>query len=155
MGNDSVNLSVSPSIVREIVQSKIAAEVMTALEGKESLVKELVHQVLNLKTQYDGKVGRYESDNTYKFIDAIVAQAIRVKTEELVRQLVQEKSAIIEEAIKQELERAPGSIAKILIKRLCEEQSFSVQCDIRSPYDDSQIQAIQRRLKQLEDNKKV
>lgn len=126
-----VNLQVSHEIVGEIVKAQIGAEVVKALNGADGFVREMVSQVLSLKTNAQGVVSTYSHDNKYSFIESTIGNAVRAEAIKIVQAWVKDNAHKISKEIEKQLAANTKNIAKSFVSLITGNAQQVFRADVK------------------------
>lgn len=98
-----LNLDVDDNYLSQCVEQTVIAGISESLNGKNEIVSQLVHDVLSLKVDKNGRVNAYKSENQYTLLEYHVRNAITETTKEEIAKIVEESKPKIAEAIRDEL----------------------------------------------------
>ena len=121
---DVLNVEISKNLVEPIVQAKIQAAVVSALESPQLLIEELVRKCLNMKVDRDGKVQDYASHNKHSWIDILCRQSIQKAVEEAMKEWVAENQKLLKDQVKRQISTSPAKFAKMF----CDGLADSLNC---------------------------
>lgn len=100
-----LNLDVDDNYLSQCVEQTVIAGISESLNGKNEIVSQLVHDVLNIKVDRNGRVSGYERDNQYTLLEYHVRHAITETTKEEIAKVIEESKPRIAEAIRDELSK--------------------------------------------------
>ena len=103
--NGLVSMNVDANVVQKIVENKISAEVTKSLGGIDAIVERMVSIALNQKCNSDGRIGDYNSDNKYTFMEAMTGKLVKECAEKALREWLEENREKVIAAIKKELSK--------------------------------------------------
>jgi hypothetical protein len=128
-----MKFEVDENLVAPIIRDQIAAAVVTQLGNTDELIRRMVHLALTVKTQSDGTISKYSSDNRYDFVEAISAKAIREAAQSAVQKIVEDQKPAIQAAIEAELKRAPKKTAAAIIDGFVEgaKHPYKLTCNFQ------------------------
>lgn len=131
---DVVSLQVSPSVVKEIVQTQVATEVVKALEGKEGLIERMVTEALSFRVNSEGKISSYNSDNKYSWVDVMVGAAVREVAKQSVMDFIAKSKDKIESAVQAELKKQTKGIVAAFMNCILEsaKNSYNIKVDVKA-----------------------
>lgn len=104
-----VQLTISKEIVAPIVEAKIKEAILAALGGKESIIENVVNQIITKKVDSSGKVSSYSSDNKFTWIDIVLTKTIQEQAELAIKEHLVNCSKQIKEALVKQLQSKKGS----------------------------------------------
>lgn len=127
-----VNLSLSESVVRPIIEAKVQAAVLMALRADEpsKLLEQLVEKALMLKVDSGGKVSNYSSENKYTLIETMANKAIQDAARSALTEWIDENKTLLQESFKRQLAKKPGAFAKAFIDGLIETSANSYRMSV-------------------------
>lgn len=108
-----VNLSISQEVVKPIVETQLKAAIAQALGKQEDIVKSAINAILNFQVDYQGNRSKYDSDNTYNFIDIHIQLAIEKALKEAIQEWVKTNQEQIKKDFFEILKTKKGSQALI------------------------------------------
>ena len=128
-----MKFEVDEKLVAPIIRDQIAAAVVTQLGNTDELIRRMVHLALTVKTQSDGTISKYSSDNRYDFVEAISAKAIREAAQSAVQKIVEDQKPAIQAAIEAELKRSPKKTAAAVIDAFVEgaKNPYRLSCNFQ------------------------
>ncbi|WP_298578741.1 hypothetical protein [uncultured Olegusella sp.] len=106
MDKNSIGLNIDESIIKSAVVETTKAAILASMSDN-GLAEQLVHEVLSIKVDKDGKIatsswGR-ESGMTY--LEYIVKKAIQDEAKSALKEALEENRSALKEAIKRELKK--------------------------------------------------
>lgn len=108
----------------QCIQQTVVAGISESLNGKNEIVSQLVHDVLNIKVDSNGRISSYARDNDQTLLEYHVKHAIREIAKEELANIVESSRPRISEAIRAEfskkefMENTVESFTKALIENL-------------------------------------
>lgn len=100
-----LNLDIDDNYLAQCIHQTVVAGISESLNGKNEIVSQLVHDVLNIKVDRNGRVSHYASDNDQTLLEYHVKSAIREIAKEELASIVESSRPRISEAIRAELSR--------------------------------------------------
>jgi len=135
MKEEMVSLKIDPEIVRNSLDKRIQAAIVSQLGNTDELIGGIVSLALKRKVDRDGNLGRYDSDNKYDFLEAMASKSIRQAAEEALREWLDANKAKVKNAVLKELQKPSRqrSIAKSFADAVENslECSWRMSCDIK------------------------
>lgn len=132
--NNLMSLNLSADMIKPIVEKTIQAHVLSALNGWEGVVTNMVNAVLTTKVNSDGKISNYSGDNRYSWIEINLNKRIKELVEDEVKKQIDESSEAIREAVRKQITSKAGSnaVAKAVVDGLIGsfEKSWTSRIDI-------------------------
>lgn len=115
---DDLKITVSPEIIRPIVNAKIQEAILEAMGGKDNLIEKVVKQVFTQKVNSNGGVSSYSSENTFTWLDVTVSNVIKEEVKKVMAEILETKKDEIRSVMLKELSTKKGieSIAKSMIE---------------------------------------
>ena len=127
--NGVVNIEIGKDVIQPIVEAKIQAAIAAAFtDDPVPLINAICDQALNIKVDSDGKIGQYQSNQT--FLSWYVKKTIRDEAEKALGKIMEEQRPKIQEAIKKKLlsQRGADRIAAAVVDGISE----SLKCKYTS-----------------------
>ena len=104
MGNIiGLDLNIDQDYLADAVKQTVMMGISESLNGKNQIVSQIVHSVLNTKVDEHGKISSYSSSNRYTLLEFYVMKMLREVTAEELENLVNEHREEISKAIRTEL----------------------------------------------------
>lgn len=118
--NNLMSLNLSADMIKPIVEKTIQANVLSALNGWEGVVADMVNAVLTTKVDSSGKISNYSGDNRYSWIEINLNKRIKELVEEEVKKQIDESAEAIREAVRKQITSKAGSnaVAKAVVDGL-------------------------------------
>lgn len=118
--NNLMSLNLSADMIKPIVEKTIQANVLSALNGLEGVVADMVNAVLTTKVDSSGKISNYSGDNRYSWIEINLNKRIKELVEEEVKKQIDESAEAIREAVRKQITSKAGSnaVAKAVVDGL-------------------------------------
>ncbi len=119
-----LNLDIDDNYLAQCIHQTVVAGISEALNGKNEIVSQLVHDVLNIKVDRYGKISAYQKDNDRTFLEYHVKNAIEEIAKDELANIVESSRPRISEAIRAEfskdefMENTVESFTKALITNL-------------------------------------
>lgn len=127
---DNVQLNVPDKIVSEIVQAQVAAKVVEALRGQDTLVKSVVNAALMLKVDATGKVANYSSDNKYTYLDFLCMNAIREATKTALADYMTAAMPKIKAQLEKEFKRSSSKLVQSFTEAITKSASDTYRLNV-------------------------
>lgn len=132
--NNLMSLNLSADMIKPIIEKTIQANVLSALNGWEGVVVDMVNTVLTTKVNEDGKISSYSGDNRYTWIEINLNRRIKELVENEVKKQIEESAEAIREAVRKQITSKAGSnaVAKAVVDGLIGsfEESWSSRINI-------------------------
>lgn len=118
--NNLMSLNLSADMIKPIIEKTIQANVLSALNGWEGVVADMVNAVLTTKVDSSGKISNYSGDNRYSWIEINLNKRIKELVEEEVKKQIDESAEAIREAVRKQITSKAGSnaVAKAVVDGL-------------------------------------
>lgn len=118
--NNLMSLNLSADMIKPIIEKTIQANVLSALNGWEGVVVDMVNTVLTAKVNKDGKISSYSGDNRYTWIEINLNRRIKELVENEVKKQIEESAEAIREAVRKQITSKAGSnaVAKAVVDGL-------------------------------------
>lgn len=118
--NNLMSLNLSADMIKPIVEKTIQANVLSALNGWEGVVADMVNAVLTTKVDSSGKISNYSGNNRYSWIEINLNKRIKELVEEEVKKQIDESAEAIREAVRKQITSKAGSnaVAKAVVDGL-------------------------------------
>lgn len=100
-----LNLDMGDNYLADCVKETVIAGISASLNGKNEIVSQLVHDVLNFKVDKNGRVSGYQKDNQYTLLEWHVNHVIKEIAKDEIANMIEEARPKIAEAIKAELSK--------------------------------------------------
>ena len=128
----TLNIQVSESLVKPIIEAKIHAAIAATLKNAEGLIDGIVDRILTTKVNDEGRVSNYQSENRYTMIEQLARGAIKTAADAAVREWVDAQRPQLLESLKKALAKRHGGIADAMAAGLEEalknSWTFNVTC---------------------------
>lgn len=98
-----LNLDLDDNYLAQVVEQTVIAGISESLNGKNEIVSQLVHDVLNVKVDKYGKISSYSKDNDLTLLEYHVRHAITETAKEEIAKIIEESKPKIAKAIRKEL----------------------------------------------------
>ncbi len=108
-----VNISINKDLIKPIIEAKINTAIVEALEGRESIIEDVVTKMLNEKVDERGEKSRYSS--SIPFIQWLCENAIRDAAKQAVKNYISSSNETLINIIQEILKTNTKSIAASLI----------------------------------------
>lgn len=118
--NNLMSLNLSADMIKPIIEKTIQANVLSALNGWEGVVTDMVNTVLTTKVDENGKISSYSSENRYTWIEVNLNRRIKELVEGEVKKQIEESAEAIREAVRKQITSKAGSnaVAKAVVDGL-------------------------------------
>lgn len=118
MATDTVNLEISKEIVKPIVEAKVNAAIIEALNGHEQLIEAAVARVLSTKVDSKGNPDTYGYSSSITFMQWLCKDAITAAAREAIREwITQNRQKMVDEFLKQ-IRKKDSMFAKAFVDGL-------------------------------------
>lgn len=132
--NNLMSLNLSADMIKPIIEKTIQANVLSALNGWEGVVADMVNTVLTTKVNENGKISSYSGDNRYTWLEINLNRRIKELVENEVKKQIEESAGAIREAVRKQITSKAGSnaVAKAVVDGLIGsfEKSWSSRIEI-------------------------
>ena len=115
MSADTVEIKISQDLVKPIIEKKIQAAIIEALNSQHGLIEEVALKCVQQKVNYRGDVSQYSSDNKYDMVEICLRDAVKQACLKAIADYVAENKKQIEAAVRAMLKNRPTKLAKALI----------------------------------------
>ena len=118
--NNLMSLNLSAEMIKPIIEKTIQANVLSALNGWEGVVADMVNTVLTTKVDETGKISRYSNENRYTWIEINLNRRIKELVEGELKKQIEESAEAIREAVRKQITSKAGSnaVAKAVVDGL-------------------------------------
>lgn len=118
--NNLMSLNLSADMIKPIIEKTIQANVLSALNGWEGVVADMVNTVLTTKVNENGKISSYSGDNRYTWLEINLNRRIKELVENEVKKQIEESAGAIREAVRKQITSKAGSnaVAKAVVDGL-------------------------------------
>lgn len=118
--NNLMSLNLSADMIKPIIEKTIQANVLSALNGWEGVVADMVNTVLTTKVDKNGNISSYSGDNRYTWIEINLNRRIKELVEDEVKKQIEESAGAIREAVRKQITSKAGSnaVAKAVVDGL-------------------------------------
>ena len=118
--NNLMSLNLSADMIKPIIEKTIQANVLSALNGWEGVVTDMVNTVLTTKVDKNGVISCYSSENRYTWIEVNLNRRIKELVEGEVKKQIEESAEAIREAVRKQITSKAGSnaVAKAVVDGL-------------------------------------
>lgn len=132
--NNLMSLNLSADMIKPIIEKTIQANVLSALNGWEGVVTDMVNTVLTTKVDKSGNISQYSSENRYTWIEVNLNRRIKEIVEDEMKKQIEESADAIRDAVRKQITSKAGSnaIAKAVVDGLIGtfEHEWSSRIDI-------------------------
>ena len=109
-------IQLDQKLVDNLVKEHLSAAVLSVLaDKKESLLRSMSDQILNLKVDENGNISSYSSANKYSWIEFALNRELRAVIVQAVKDQLEAMKPEIEKAIKREVAKSGSAIAKAIM----------------------------------------
>lgn len=98
-----LNLNIDENYLANAVQQTVMMGIAESLNGKNEIVSQIVHSVLNTKVDDKGQISRYQSDNKYTILEFYVRNLITEEVKEEIKRICDDRRPQIREMIRAKL----------------------------------------------------
>lgn len=118
--NNLMSLNLSADMIKPIIEKTIQANVLSALNGWEGVVTDMVNAVLTTKVDKNGNISDYSSENRYSWIEVNLNRRIKELVEDEVKKQIEKSADAIRDAVRKQITSRAGSnaIAKAVVDGL-------------------------------------
>lgn len=118
--NNLMSLNLSADMIKPIIEKTIQANVLSALNGWESVVTNMVNAILTTKVDSSGNISTYSSENKYTWIEVNLNRRIKELVEDEVKKQIEKSADAIRDAVRKQITSRAGSnaIAKAVVDGL-------------------------------------
>lgn len=118
--NNLMSLNLSADMIKPIIEKTIQANVLSALNGWESLVTNMVNAILTTKVDCTGRISEYSCENKYNWLEINLTKRIKELVEAEVKKQIDESAEAIREAVRKQITSKAGSnaVAKAVVDGL-------------------------------------
>ncbi len=113
--NDPVSLSVSPEIIKPIIQAKIQAAIIDALGGNATLIQNSVLAIMNAKVDSNGKFSSNGYGSEKPLITWLCEELVKRSAEEAVREYFSTKKSLLVKEFEKQFAARKKSIAEKMV----------------------------------------
>jgi hypothetical protein len=115
--NNLMSLNLSADMIKPIIEKTIQANVLSALNGWEGVVADMVNAVLTTKVDKNGNISDYSSENRYSWVEANLNRRVKELVEDEVKKQIEESAEAIRDAVRKQITSKAGSnaIAKAVV----------------------------------------
>lgn len=132
--NNLMSLNLSADMIKPIIEKTIQANVLSALNGWEGVVADMVNAVLTTKVDKNGDISDYSSENRYSWVEVNLNRRVKELVEDEVKKQIEEYAEAIRDAVRKQITSKAGSnaIAKAVVDGLIGtfEKSWNSRIDI-------------------------
>jgi hypothetical protein len=137
--SDQVDIKISQDLIKPIIQTKIQAAIVDAMQGSDHMIAQVVKLICDQKVDSRGGISRYGSDNKYRYIDILCKNAISDAARAAITEWVERDKKLIQaEMLKQmQTKRYASKMAKSVADGLAEavKSSWRFKVDVSLPGD--------------------
>lgn len=118
--NNLMSLNLSADMIKPIIEKTIQANVLSALNGWEGVVTDMVNAVLTTKVDENGNISDYSSENRYSWVEVNLNRRIKELVEDEVKKQIEKSADAIRDAVRKQITSRAGSnaIAKAVVDGL-------------------------------------
>ena len=113
---DTPTLQIPKDVIEPIIQAHIAAAVASALNGRERLMTDAIHRVLQSRVDANGQPERYNSSSSPTFVEWLMQDAIKKAAREALTEQVAKLQPAIKKAIADQLTNSKSPLVKQLVE---------------------------------------
>lgn len=100
-----MSLEISQEYIDNLTKDLLEQSLIETLDAKNTIVQNIVSNVLSAKVNEEGRVSSYNSDNKYTFLEYLVRKMIREEALSVTEEVLKEKRKEIRDTIKKELNK--------------------------------------------------
>lgn len=139
MTQESVNIQVSDGLIKPIIEAKIQAAIVSALDGSEKhLIESAIAAILNQKVDEEGKPPRYDNGK-YTFLQYLCKQAIKAAANDAVREWCETHQKELKDTLLSQMRKQKSSLANAFVEGLARsiQSQWLFKCDVsfKTPKD--------------------
>lgn len=109
--NNLMSLNLSADMIKPIIEKTIQANVLSALNGWEGVVTDMVNAVLTTKVDKNGNISDYSSENRYSWVEVNLNRRIKELVEDEVKKQIEKSADAIRDAVRKQITSRAGSNA--------------------------------------------
>lgn len=132
--NNLMSLNLSADMIKPIIEKTIQANVLSALNGWEGVVTDMVNTVLTTKVDSSGNISTYSCENKYTWLEVNLNRRIKELVEDEVKKQIEKSADAIRDTVRKQITSKAGSnaIAKAVVDGLIGtfEKSWTSSIDI-------------------------
>lgn len=115
--NNLMSLNLSADMIKPIVEKTIQANVLSALNGWESLVTNIVNAILTTKVDSSGCISKYSYENKYNWLEINLNKCVQELVEDEIKKQINESAEAIRDAVRKQIASKAGSnaVAKAVV----------------------------------------
>lgn len=117
--DDGVNIKVGNDLIKPIIEAKITAAILSALDDKDRILSSIVDRILRQKVDEQGRPTNY---NGQPVIDQILQTSLHNMVRESFTEWINENNGALKEMVKKELVKRSKSIAENFVSDLATEK---------------------------------
>jgi phage baseplate assembly protein W len=132
-----VDMHVDPDYLEKVVHETVVAGVSAALNGKDEIVSQLVHDVLSTQVNDQGQTPNYRGEKTQTLLDYLVSKELKSAALEEVQSEVEKARPKLKKAIKEEIkkESVTDSLVEAFLKANIDSGAFDWRCYVNFTKD--------------------
>ncbi len=111
--SDSVDIKVSPDLVRSIIETKVQTAIVEALDSETGIVERVITAAMGLKVNNEGKVDNYGDRNKRTMLEWMCHQVVNKAAEAAVAKWVAERHDVLEAEFLKHLHTKKASSAMV------------------------------------------
>lgn len=100
-----MSLEISQEYIDNLTKDLLEQSLIETLDAKNTIVQNIVSNVLSVKVNEEGRVSSYDRDNKYTFLEYLVRKMIREEVLSVTEEVLKEKRTEIRDTIKKELNK--------------------------------------------------
>lgn len=100
-----MSLEISQEYIDNLTKSLLEQSLIETLDAKNTIVQEIIKNILSVKVDDTGRVSTYSYDNKYTFLEYLVRKMIREEVVSVTEEVMKEKRDEIKASIKKELSK--------------------------------------------------
>jgi hypothetical protein len=117
MGNEIANIQISKDVIEPIVRAQLHASIAAGLGRSEELVAQVVHTIMHMKVDSDGKESRYDSGKP--LITWMAEDAIKKAAKEAIIEWFADNKDKLKEDIKKAIAKNSKAMAEQFVMGMC------------------------------------
>lgn len=133
-----VDMHVDPDYLEKVVHQTVLAGVSAALNGKDEIVSQLVHDVLTTKVDKRGKISSYPKDNDQTLLEYLVRKELKSVALEEVENEVEKARPKLKRKIREEIkkESTTDKLVESFLNAVTDAVGNSWRCSIKFEDED-------------------
>jgi hypothetical protein len=139
MAEPNIALTLSPELIKPIVEAKISVAIAEALKDQGTLIEKCVAYAMNMKVSSSGRVSSSSYENNHRFLDIIVNNALQDAARKALATWLEENMDAFQAAFIKSLKADKNAVVKAMMTgfkdSLSSNYSFNVCCSFQTPKD--------------------